>query len=284
MKDKTILITGGNTGIGKATAIGLAKKGATIIIACRNTSKAEIAVEAIQKASKNNAISYIKCDLADFSSIAEAARNFQKQHARLDVLINNAGCIMADFVKTKDGLETQIGVNHFGHFLLTNLLLPQLQAATAARVVNVSSIAHRHASINFDSFHKDTGSYHMMKVYGQSKLANVLFTKEFAKRYPTITCNCLHPGVVASEIGAKPNSFWLRWGWYISKSFMVSTEKGARTSIWLASSDKVANVTGKYFSPKLKEGNISPLAEDQALRTKLWEISKNIVATYVAKA
>lgn len=273
-----ILITGGNTGIGKATAIALAKKGAKIIIACRNESKALAAVSEIKSASNNESIYSLTCDLASFDSIKTCAQNYRTQFGKLDILINNAGLVCDKLQFTKDGFELQIGVNHLGHFLLTTELLSLLQQSTEPRIVNVSSKAHYGSKIRFNSFKGELGpgKYKGMAAYGQSKLANVLFTKELARRYPNICSHCLHPGVVSTEIAQK-NAKRL-WGiiWTIFSPIMLSPAKGAKTSIYLATSPEVLKMNGKYFD-KQKEIAPSPIANDVDLAAKLWEVSEQLV-------
>ena len=185
-----ILITGGNAGIGKATAIALAKEGHTIIIACRNESKAQEAVADIKTTTKNKAIHYLLCDLASFESVKNCAAAYRQQFGQLDILINNAGLVTDKLQFTKDGFELQIGVNHLGHFLLTTQLIDLLEKSAEPRVINVSSKAHYNGKINFNSFRGELGTekYKGMLAYAQSKLANVLFTKELVRRYPKICC------------------------------------------------------------------------------------------------
>ena len=191
-----ILITGGNAGIGKATAIALAKKGAKIIIASRNDAKAAAAVAEIKAAAKNEEIYSLNCDLASFDSVRNCAQNYRKQFGQLDILINNAGLVTDKLQFTQDGFELQIGVNHLGHFLLTTQLIDLLEKAEEPRVINVSSKAHYNGKINFNTFKGEVGAkkYKGMLAYAQSKLANILFTKELIRRYPSICSHSLHPG------------------------------------------------------------------------------------------
>ena len=274
-----ILITGGNAGIGKATTTALAKKGNTIIIACRNETKAKQAVADIQAATNNKSVHYLPCDLASFDSIKNCAASYRKQFGQLDILMNNAGLITDKLQFTKEGFELQIGVNHLGHFLLTKYLLDLLEKAPTPRIVNVSSAAHYGAKINFNTFKGELGAekYKGMAAYGQSKLANVLFTKELARRYPKICSHSLHPGVVSTEI-AKKNDNKKLWGflWKVFSPFMLNASKGARTSVYLATSKEALQTNGKYFE-KQKEKEPSPLARDAALAQQLWEISEELI-------
>ncbi|MFK7946242.1 MAG: SDR family oxidoreductase [Saprospiraceae bacterium] len=274
MNNKIVLITGGNSGIGKATAIGLAKKGANITIACRNKSRGEQAVKEIKAASNNQKVSLIICDLADLESVRQCADTFKKQHHHLDVLVNNAGLIVDTYKETKQGFELQIGVNHIAHFYLTHLLMEHLLTAEKPRVVNVSSDIHYQGEIDFDRFRKDYGDYSGIPAYAQSKLANVLFTKGLAKRYPKIITNALHPGVVRTGFGNGDVKWYFKLGWKMIKPFLITPEKGAKTSIFLASSD--LTVSGKYFA-KSQEKRPSRYADDTDLADKLWEYSEQAI-------
>jgi NAD(P)-dependent dehydrogenase (short-subunit alcohol dehydrogenase family) len=275
MKGKIVFITGGNNGIGKATAIGLAKKGATVIIACRNESKGRAAVEEIKKVSKNDKIDLLICDLSSFESIRKCAADFKTKYKQLDVLVNNAGLIVDNYKTTAEGFEWQFGVNHIGHFLLTNLLIANILAANAPRIVNVSSAIHYSGVLDFDTFEQPITDYSGMKFYAQSKLANILFTKSLAKRYPKILVNALHPGVVGTNFGNGEMKWYFKGIWTIMKPFLLTAEKGARTSIYLASSPLV-DVSGKYFD-KSAEKRPSKLADDQALAEKLWAYSEAVI-------
>jgi len=274
-----ILITGGNAGIGKATAIALAKKGAKIIIASRNDTKAAKAVSEIKAASKNEEIYSLHCDLASFDSVKNCAGNYRKQFGQLDILINNAGLVTDKLQFTKDGFELQIGVNHLGHFLLTTQLIDLLEKAKEPRIVNVSSKAHYGAKVNFKTFKGEVGAekYKGMAAYGQSKLANVLFTKELSRRHPSIISHCLHPGVVGTEIAQKNDNRTL-WKvvWKLFSPVMLSPTKGAKTSVYLASSPEALKTNGKYFD-KQKEVEPTKLANDEALAKQLWEVSTELV-------
>lgn len=272
MQGKTVLITGGNNGIGKATAIGLAKKGATVIIACRNETKGQAAVADIKKATKNENVDLLICDLSSFESIRKCADDFKAKYQQLDVLVNNAGLIVDNYKTTVEGFEWQFGVNHIGHFLLTNLLINNILAAKRPRIVNVSSAIHYSGVLDFDTFTQPITDYSGMKFYAQSKLANILFTKGLAKRYPKILVNALHPGVVGTSFGNGDMKWYFKGIWTLMKPFLLTSEKGARTSVYLASSPLV-DVSGKYFD-KSEEKRPSKLAEDEALAEKLWVYSQ----------
>lgn len=273
-----ILITGGNAGIGKATAITLTQKGAKVIIACRNETKAKQAILDIKKAAGSESVDYLVCDLSSFASIKSCAENYLNKFGQIDVLVNNAGLFTNTLQLTKEGFELQFGVNHLGHFLLTHLLLDALQKSDAPRILNVSSGAHYGGKINMQSFKGELGAekYKGMLAYQQSKLANVLFTKELARRYPNICSHALHPGVVSTEIALKETNWLFRTLWRVLRPMMLTPEKGAKTSVYLASSPDILKVNGKYFE-KSKEKEPSPFAKDETLAKQLWEVSETLI-------
>jgi len=273
MQDKTILITGGNDGIGRATAQALAQKGATVILACRNQGKGQAAREAMQKETGNDRIDLIPLDLSDFSKIKTAADVFRKRYDKLDVLINNAAAFTSTLQKTAQGFEMQFGVNHLGHFLFTNLLLEPLKAAATPRVLTVSSSAHYNGKIDFGNLRGEKGNYSGWPAYSQSKLANLIFAREFAKQHPDIVSNALHPGVVATRFGNKDTNWFISLAWNIMKLGMVSPEKGAKTSVYLASAPEAGEFTGQYFNDKQQKKRGNPLSRDEELARKLWDYS-----------
>ena len=199
---KTVIITGGNTGIGKETAIDLAGRGARVIIACRDAGRAEVALQEIIRKSGSTNVVYYNLDLASLESVRTFAQCILKEEARLDILINNAGVMRCPYWKTAEGHEMQFGVNHLGHFLLTCLLLDRLKEAPVARIVVVSSLGYKNGEINFDDIDSEN-DYNSWAAYCQSKLANNLFTVALAKRLKgtNVTVNCLHPGIVWTELG-----------------------------------------------------------------------------------
>lgn len=280
MQDKTILITGGNAGIGRATAEALAEKGATVVLACRNLEKGQIAQDQIRKNTGNEQVDLLHLDLADLENVRDAAETFQKRYDRLDVLVNNAGIFTSDLQRTAQSFEKQFGVNHLGHFLLTQLLLEPLRKASAPRVVNVSSNAHYQGKIDWDSLQGDIRDYSSWSAYAQSKLANVLFTREFARRYPDVVSNALHPGVIATEFGNKETPWYLSLIWSVMKLGMRSPAKGAKTSIYLAAAPEAGNFTGEYLNDKQEVRKGSPLSRDMSLAERLWAYSEEVVAGY----
>lgn len=285
MRDKTVLITGGNEGIGLATAQRLAAKGAHIILACRDERKGHNAANYLREKTANSAIVVIALDLASLESVANAAEFILTEHPKLDVLINNAGVYSSHLSFTQEGYEQQFGVNHLGHFLLTRLLLPALQCPQeGGRVINVSSAAHYHGKIDFDNLKGEKGGAHYNgpAAYAQSKLANVLFTKALARRYEgEITANTLHPGVVATGLANKNGSFWLKTIWNLYKPFARTPEKGADTTVYLAKSAEVRGVSGRYFDQHQNVKKPATLACDKALAEKLWQYSETAVEPYL---
>ena len=278
MKNKTVIVTGGNAGIGYETALGIAKLGATTYIISRDETKAKAAVEQLKAESHNLAIDYFIADFSSQKSVRQVAERIKQKLTVIDVLVNNAGGVYPSFALSEDGLEMTIATNHFGPFLLTNLLLPLIEKSSEGRIVNVSSRSHYRGKIDFESFTKEKG-YFVMKAYEQSKLANVLFTPILAERLKSknITVNSLHPGVVKTDIGKKGTPAYIRWFWSMF-TFLggISVEDGAKTSIYLASSNEVKNVTGKYFDLcKVKEE--SALAKDKNLAKQLWAETERLI-------
>jgi NAD(P)-dependent dehydrogenase (short-subunit alcohol dehydrogenase family) len=277
MKDKIILITGGSSGIGLATAKALAATGAEIILAARSEEKLLDAVKQIEDKTGNKKISYYVADFSSQKSIKSLAERIKKDYQKIDVLINNAGGVYPTFKLSEDGLEMTIATNHFAYFLLTNLLLDLIKNSSYARIINVASGSHYNGKIDFDSFTKDKG-YFILKAYSQSKLANVLFTKEMADKLKDthVTINCLHPGFVKTDIGNKDTQWYSKLLWTImSRLAAISVEDGAETSVYLATSDEVKGVSGKYFD-KRKEKDPSLLSKDKNLQKELWRVSEQL--------
>ncbi|MFA5815095.1 MAG: SDR family oxidoreductase [Bacteroidales bacterium] len=278
MESKIILITGANSGIGKATATALAEMGAHVVMMSRDLVKGEKARQEVIRVSKNNQIDLMQCDLASMISIRRFAAEFIAKYPRLDVLINNAGIFTDPRMETADGFEYQIGVNHLGHFLLTQLLLDLLKRSSPARIINVSSGAHFGGKIDFNDLHLQH-KYSAWKSYAQSKLANVLFTYELAHRLSGtgITVNCLHPGFVNTRFAYNRESEKPNWLIKLAKPFTIPPAHGAETSIYLAASPEVEGVTGKYFA-KRKEKASSRASYDLVVAEKLWNLSKALTA------
>jgi NAD(P)-dependent dehydrogenase (short-subunit alcohol dehydrogenase family) len=267
------VVTGANRGIGRATAEGLAELGASLILVCRRREDGEAVSREI--AAKGRPVpDVVGADLSSQAFIRQAAAEIQARYPRLHVLINNAGIISRRREVTVDGLEMQFAVNHLGYFLLTNLLLPQLRAGAPSRIVNVSSGAHSHATLDFSDLQSERG-YDPKEVYSRTKLANILFTYELARRLGVtrVTVNCLAPGVVATRMlgdymGAPPGSG-------VDSTFGASPKEGAETSIYLAAAPDVERVTGKYFVGR-KPAASSRESHDEAAARRLWEVSERL--------
>lgn len=275
MTGKTVLITGASRGIGKAAAIGLAQLGATIGIVARDAARGATAVEDIAAISGNRTVHLFLADLSIQSDVRRLAREVNDRLDRLDVLINNAGAINMTRTVTADGIETTFALNHLAYFLLTILLLPLLEASAPSRIVNVSSAAAKGAAIDFDDLQGER-RYSGWRAYGQSKLANILFTEELARRLngTGVTANGLHPGVIKSGFGKNDRGL-TRLGWTLAGPFLASPEKGAETIIYLASSPRVEGVTGKYFY-RCREAEAPPASHDRLLAASLWEASEQL--------
>lgn len=267
---KKCLVTGANAGIGRATALGLAKMGANVVMVCRSRERGEAALVEIKRESGNDSVALLVADLSSVAATRRLPDEFKAKYPTLHVLINNAGIIPRKRTVTEDGLETQFAVNHLAYFLLANLLLDVLKASAPARIVNVTSQVHSGASIDFDDLQSER-LYRPTYVYKWTKLANVLFTYELARRLEGtgVTANCLHPGGVATNLLADYLPSPLR---FMTKIVGVSPEKGARTPIYLATSPDVEGVTGKYFVNQ-KEARSSKLSYDRNLASRLWQVS-----------
>jgi len=270
MKNKTVVVTGANSGVGLATTVELARRGATVVMACRNAERGEAALKLAIERSGSTHIELMPCDLGSLGSIRAFASAVLARHPVLDVLINNAGVVSLKRETTREGFESQLGVNHLGHFLLTLLLLEGLQRAPQGRVVTVSSGAHRVGNIHWADPHFTRG-YSVWRGYAQSKLANILFTKGLAYRLrgTAVTANCLHPGAVATQLGVDRETGFGRTVMKLLAYVFVTPEQGADTSVYLATSDEVAGVSGEYFYRR-KPAPLSKLAEDRELIERLW--------------
>jgi NAD(P)-dependent dehydrogenase (short-subunit alcohol dehydrogenase family) len=271
VKNKICVVTGGNTGIGKATVVGLAQRGATVVVACRDVSKGKAALEEIAAKAGASELHVMRLDLASLESVRSFAAAFTARFTRLDVLVENAGVMTQKRQLTADGLEMNFGVNHVGHFLLTELLLPLLKASAPSRIVVVSSNMHSSGKIDFDDIAMEkswNGSY------PRSKLANMLFVRALAKRLDgtKVVVNGLHPGVISTDLArdyAAPVRLMAKW-------FFKSPEQGARTSLYLATAPEVAEISGRYFADA-KEKQPGAAALDDALAERLWTETERLV-------
>ena len=269
------LITGATSGIGRATAMALAAKGATVVVHGRSREKAEETAHAVSEATGAHTVEPIVADFAELDQVRRMAAEFRTRHSRVHVLVNNAGLVAFDRRTTADGFEAHFGVNHLAPFLLTNLLLERLKASAPARIVNVSSALHARGRIDFDDLQTKRG-YRSVGAYAASKLANVLFTTELARRLDGtgVSANSLHPGVVATGLGADASGV-VGFGWRMAKMFMIKPEKGARTSIYLATSPEVEGVSGRYFD-NCREVPTSAAARETDTAARLWQVSADL--------
>lgn len=275
MDEKICLVTGANSGIGKAAALSLANLGARVILVSRDWQKGKAAQSEIKKRSKNELVDLLTADLSSIESTKKLADDVIANYSRLNVLVNNAGVFLSKRSLTINGIETTFATNHLGYFLLTNSLLKLMKKSAPARIINVASSAHQSASINFSDLNFERG-YSGYRAYAQSKLANILFTYELARRIAGsgVTANCLHPGLVATNLGKdKPNLF--RWLINLFKPLTKKPARAANDLVYLALSRDMEGVNGKYFINK-KQRQSSPLSYDEQLAKKLWQTSEHL--------
>jgi len=279
MQNKNILITGATAGIGLETAKSLAKKGGNIYIVARTISKAKLAVEEIKKCSGNERIGFFVADLSSQKEIRKLAEEVKAKLNTLDVLINNAGATFQHFRLSEDNIEMSFATNHLSYFLLTNLLLDLIKKSENGRIVIVASDSHYRGTLDFDDLNMTT-NFNGLKAYERSKLCNVLFTLELAERLKGsgVTINALHPGRVKTDIGSKNSGLLYKIGWTFFKIFSsISIEKGAETSIYLADSEEVKDITGKYFADNKQKWH-SRYSQTPGLKEKLWEVSVKLTS------
>ncbi|XP_003452656.1 retinol dehydrogenase 14a [Oreochromis niloticus] len=281
MKGKTVIVTGANSGIGKATAAGIVKLQGRVIMACRDLDKAEEAARDIQQGTGAESTQLVvkRLDLASLTSVRAFCEDVIKEEPRLDVLINNAGIYQCPYTRTEDGFEMQFGVNHLGHFLLTHLLLDLLKRSAPSRIVVISSKLYKHGYINFEDLSSEK-SYDKAFAYSRSKLANLLFTCELARRLEGsgVTVNAVTPGIVRTNLGRHVHIPVLVRPLFdlLSRSLFRSPEEGAQTSVYVASSPDVDSVQGKCFADCQPQVLLDK-ATDQELAAKLWDISEVMV-------
>ncbi len=285
MAGRTVVVTGGSSGIGRATAMALAGAGARTVVTARNGDRGRAAVADIRQATGSDSVDLVLFDLADLSSLRQGAAELLDRYDRIDVLVNNAGVVLTDRTETVDGYEATLAVNHLAPFLLTALLTDRLVASAPARVVNVASIAHRSArgGLDFDDL-QSRHNYRGMRAYARSKLANVLFTTELARRLDGrgVTANALHPGTVATGYGRDGDTHGFpTFGLRVIRPFVLTPDQGARTSVYLASSPDVAGVTGRYFV-QCREHATSAAGRDHEAAARLWRVSEELVGTVPA--
>jgi NAD(P)-dependent dehydrogenase (short-subunit alcohol dehydrogenase family) len=282
MRGKVVVITGANTGVGLETAVGVAAQGATTVLACRNQAKAEAAAHEVTQRTWNDDVHTVSLDLADLASVRKAADEILTRWDRLDVLDNNAGGTWSERQETAQGLEYTMGVCHIAHFYLTRLLLDRLQTTAPSRVINVTSVGHHAAfkGMRFDDLQSEKG-YDGMEVYCRAKLANVLFTRELARRAAGsgLTANTAHPGWVRSRFGMDGDTTGKSaFGFRAMRPLQISPRTGAKTSVYLATSPDVATRTGEYWV-RSKPGHMGKHARDDAAAQRLWDESERLLAS-----
>jgi retinol dehydrogenase 12 len=276
MRGKTCLVTGATAGIGEVTARELARRGASVVLVSRSADRCTATVTAIQRETGNPSVTFLQADLSSQAEVRNVAQELLNRHAHLHVLINNAGALFAPRRESVDGIEMTLALNHLGYFLLTNLLLERIKASAPARIVNVSSDAHQWVKrFNFDDPQAKV-TYPAFGSYARSKLANLLFSYELARRLEGtgVTVNALHPGFVASNFTAGNGAI----GWVFrrfAEVFAISTEEGAKTSIYLATSPEVEGVSGGYYV-KQKAILSSPASRDEQAARRLWDLSEKL--------
>ncbi|MBX6312728.1 MAG: SDR family oxidoreductase [Isosphaeraceae bacterium] len=283
MGGKICLVTGATAGIGAVTAEELARRGAQVILVGRDRSKCETTATRIRERTDNSAVEFLVADLSAQAEVRRLAREFQERYPRLDVLVNNAGAMFGQRQETVDGIERTFALNHLAYFLLTNLLLDTLKASAPARIVVVSSEAHRMAKgLDFDDLQHQRW-YKPFRVYCESKLANLLFTYELARRLrgTGVTANALHPGFVATNFMAGEG--FAHWSLRrAARLFAISPEEGAKTSVYLAASPEVEGVSGAYFV-KQKPVPSSPASRNEAAARRLWQISEELTGLGISQ-
>jgi NAD(P)-dependent dehydrogenase (short-subunit alcohol dehydrogenase family) len=270
MQGRVCVITGGNAGIGRATAEELARRGATVVLVCRSRERGEAAQREIREATKNQSIELVVADLSSLAEVRRAAAEIAKAQPKIHVLINNAAVFLPKREVSPDGFEKTFATNYLSHFLLTHLLKDALEATGGARIVNVATLT-RGLKIDFDDLQLEKG-YSIFKVVGPTKLALILMARKMASAWKGVTINALHPGLAKTNL--LDNSPWLMRK--IFHLMSASPEKGARTPVYLATSDEVAGVTGKLFAD-CKEAKLTGQAADSAVADKLYDISLKMV-------
>lgn len=279
MKGKVCVVTGANAGIGLETARELARRGATVLMGARDQARGAAAVADV-RASTGGSVELLMVDLASLASVRRAAARVLDEHERLDLLINNAGLVLGERRVTEDGFEATFAINHLGHFELTRCLLDRLKASAPARIINVASDAHRGSrGLHFDDLACERRRYRAMKVYADSKLANILFTRELAARLEGtgVVAHAVHPGVVRSGFARDGDLHGLAgWVFRALGPFLLSPEEGAATTLHVALSEDAARSSGEYWARCTRRQPQPPALDDAAAR-RLWEVSEDLI-------
>ena len=274
LKGKTAIVTGANSGMGLATVEALSDKGATVIMLCRSEERGKAAIARLME-NRERSLDLILCDLGDYESIRNFVMRVKEKYTQVDILVNNAGFISLDRQETKEGVERQFGINHLGHFLLTTQLIDMMRPGS--RIVVVASGAHKVGKIHFDDINLKK-HFNVITAYSQSKLANVLFTREMARRLKKrrISVNCCHPGAVATNIGIDRETGFGKTITGLLKPFFQTPAEGAGTAIYLATSDEVSNITGGYFY-RCRIAKSSKRSRSRILAKRLYDLSEEMV-------
>jgi NAD(P)-dependent dehydrogenase (short-subunit alcohol dehydrogenase family) len=275
---KTAVITGATSGIGRATALDFARRGARLLLIGRNEARAQQTAAAIRAAAPRADFEIVRGDFAAQAEVRRVGEELLKRLDRLDLLVNNHGVTLAQREVTPDGYEATFAVNHLGYFHLTGLLLPRLRATPGARIVSVASEAHKFGALELDDLHSER-RYGAMRVYGKSKSANIHFTRELARRYgsPQLTINCVHPGGVATNLGGGQGGPLLRLAHRVVMTFMKTPEEGAQTSIYAATSADVVGRQGAYYAD-CRERQPAAHCRDDATARELWAVSEKLTS------
>lgn len=278
LREKTVVLTGATSGIGQAAAIELAARGARLVLVARNPVRADATLGAIRARTPGAVVEIVHGDLSSLREVRAAAAGVLAVVPRIDVLFNNAGVVKMSRETTADGFEATFAINHLAYFLFTNLLLDRLRETPDARIVSTASDAHRFGGpLDFDDLQSEK-SYRGLGVYGRSKLCNILWTRELARRLEgsDVTANCFHPGAVATQLG-QTDALWTKVLGKVMGLFMRAPERGAATGVWLATSPAVATISGRYFADE-RERRPAKYAEDDVAAKRLWEVSEEFVA------
>lgn len=274
------VVTGANTGVGLETARGLAERGMTVVMCSRDPERGRAALEDVRASTGSGSVELVRLDLASLESVRAAAAEILERHPRIAILVNNAGAVLSDRRTTADGFEATFGVNHLGHFLFTKLLLPALEAGAPSRIVNVASDAHRMSfGLDFDDLQWERRRYRGLGVYADSKLANILFTRELARRLEGkgVVAHAVHPGVVGSRFGWDGDTRgWFAFGVKLVKPLLLTPAKGARTSLHVATSEEAGRSSGLYWARSRPIKPSRAARSDEAAR-RLWDASEALV-------
>lgn len=278
VRGRTVLVTGASNGLGREASVQLARLGARVVMVGRDPKRTEAARADVVVRSRSQDVSCLLCDFSSQAAIRRLAVAFRARHDQLHVLVNNAGSVNKARRLTVDGIETTFAVNHLGYFLLSNLLLEPLLRSAPARVVSVASIGHRNGTLDFDDLGFERGGYSIMRAYARSKLANVLFGAELARRLAGtgVTSNSLHPGSVATNIWSGAPLWAKPFIALLLRPRLIGAELGARTIVRLAASPELEGVTGRYFEEE-RETSPAPLASDASVARRLWDVSAALV-------